>query len=362
MQLGLEVSGLVMGISCVMIIIAISLVIADLALVVQLLRGKVAVSMAVLIASIGIFLSEFQLLFRFSIHDMFEPGIAYFFFTPVVTGLIVLLIALFQARAKTYAALIAATVLLAIPIFIMCRDMVQREALYHAVLIEDAPAAARLLHQGVASRKADAAFRNEQFLQAARDVHPEIVKSFLDAGVNPNVVIKDKNALMDAIASDPIMRYPPIDPATHPKRRFQTVALLLDRGANPNLAVDGRTPAEVAWFHDLPDILALLKQRGAKDADTIRAKFDTLLRASASGDLAQVKLLLADPVGKHAIDPKQRSPLIEAARNGHTEVVDALLKAYGGFVKCDQIGRARDVAANGNHADTLRRLTGMCGD
>jgi hypothetical protein len=74
-----------------------------------------------------------------------------------------------------------------------------------------------------------------------------------------------------------------------------------------------------------------------------------------------VKVLLADPVGKHATDAQSRSPLLEAARNGHTEVVDALLKTYGGYVKCDQIGKARDLAAKGNYTDTVRRLSGVCG-
>jgi hypothetical protein len=87
-----------------------------------------------------------------------------------------------------------------------------------------------------------------------------------------------------AVSADAILRYPPIDEATHPKRRYQTVALLLDRGANPNVIVNGQTPAEIAWFAALPDILALLRQHGAKDVDAVEAKFNRLLRASADGD------------------------------------------------------------------------------
>jgi hypothetical protein len=363
MQLGLEVGGLAMGIGCIMVIVTISIVIADFVMTVQLLRRKVAISMAVLIASIGIFASEAYLLLRFSAHDMFEPAIAYFFFAPVVTGLIVLIVAMTQAPTKIQPALIAAAILLAVPIFIMCRGMIQREDLYHAVLMQDTQTAVRLVREGVGSRKNDAAFRQEQFVEAAHNVNPEIVRAFLAAGADPNVLSskKKESALIDAIAADPVLRYPSIDEKVFPKRRFQTVEVLLERGANPNLVANGVSPAEVAWFHDLPDILALLKQRGSKDADVIGAKFEALVRASASGDLQQVKLLLADPVSKHATDPRNRSPLIEAARNGHTEVVDALLKAYGGYVKCGQIADARDVAAKGNHADTLRRLTGMCG-
>jgi hypothetical protein len=363
MQLGLEVGGLAMGIGCIMVIVTISIVIADVVMFVQLLRRKVAISMAVLIASIGIFASEAYLLLRFSAHDMFEPAIAYFFFAPVVTGVIVLIVVLTQAPTKIHAALVALAVVLTVPIFVMCRDMIQREDLYHAVGMQDTRTAVRLIREGVASKKRDAAFRQERFVEAAHNVNPEIVRAFLAAGADPNVLTskKKESALIDAIAADPVLRYPSIDEAVFPKRRLQTVEVLLEHGANPNLVANGVSPAEVAWFANLPDILALLKQRGSKDADAIGAKFDALVRASASGDLQQVKLLLTDPVGKHATDAQNRSPLVEAARNGHTGVVDALLKTYGGYVKCRQVADARDVAAKGNHADTLRRLTGMCG-
>ena len=362
MQLGLEVSGLAIGITCMMAIVTISLVIADIVMMVQLPRRKVTVRMAVLIASVGIFASEAQLLMRFSVRDLFEPDIAYFFFAPVVTGVVVLLIALMQTHSMLHAALVALAVILAIPIFVMCRDMIEREKLYHAVLSQDTKAAVALIRKGVASKKIDAAFRQEQFVEAAHNENPGIVSAFLAAGVDPNVASTRKEvALIDAIAADPILRYPPIEPEQFPPRRYQTVKVLLEHGANPNLVANGVSPAEVAWFKDVPDVLELLKRHGSKDADTIGARFDALVRASASGDLQQVKLLLADPVGKHPTDSKMRSPLIEAARNGHTEVVDALLKTYDGYVKCDQVASARDVAAKGNHADTLRRLTGVCG-
>jgi len=363
MQLGLEVGGLALFIGIIMVIVTISIVIADFVMIVQLLRRKVAISMAVWIASVGIFSTEAYQILRFSAHDMFEPAIAYFFFSPVVTGLIVLLVVLTQTPTKMHAALVALAVVLAVPIFVMCRDMIQREDLYHAVGMQDTQTAVRLIREGVASKKRDAAFRQERFVEAAHNVNPEIVTAFLAAGSDPNVLSSNKkeSALIEAIAADPILRYPSIDEAVFPKRRLQTVEVLLAHGANPNLAANGVSPAEVAWFADLPDILTLLKRRGSKDADAIGAKFDALLRASASGDLQQVKLLLADPVGKHATDAQNRSPLIEAARNGHTEIVDALLKAYGAYVKCGQIADARDVAAKGNHAETLRRLTGMCG-
>ena len=144
----------------------------------------------------------------------------------------------------------------------MWRAMLQREALDHAITRDDARTATRLLRAGIATGKRDGPFRQMQLVKAAYDVNPETVAALLDAGADPNVESRGKYPLIEAIRSDAILRYPPMDETTHPKRRFDTVQILLNRGANPNLPRD-RTPLALAQSHGLDDIVALLRMRGA---------------------------------------------------------------------------------------------------
>lgn len=59
----------------------------------------------------------------------------------------------------------------------------------------------------------------------------------------------------------------------------------------------------------------------------------SIVRASAMGDIAQVKKLLADGVDINTADPKGRTALIEAAWGGHTEIVKLLVER-GADVNC----------------------------
>src|SRR5437773_1013336 len=150
MQLGLQVGGLVLFIATIVLVMVVAIVIADFVMIIQLLRRKVPALTAIFIASVGVFSAEAYLLFRFLDHGMFDAAFAEFFFIPVVAGLIVLLIALIQTPTKVSVALMALSVLLAAPIFVMWRDLVGREALYRAVSEDDTKTATRLIRDGVA--------------------------------------------------------------------------------------------------------------------------------------------------------------------------------------------------------------------
>jgi hypothetical protein len=76
MQLGMQVGGLALFIGTIVIIGILAVMIADFVMMIQLPRRKVPASMAVLIASVGIFPVEIYLLICFWPHDLFPPAIA----------------------------------------------------------------------------------------------------------------------------------------------------------------------------------------------------------------------------------------------------------------------------------------------
>lgn len=359
MMPGFDIGFFTMFTAVILVITIPALVIADIVMMVQLPRRKVPAGMALWIAAAGVFPAEAYLLMRLSAHDLFEPGIAVFFFVPVVTGLIVLVMAAMQEPSARNRVLVILAIPPIIPIGMMWRELVQRNALYSAVLREDSARAGQLLRVGVARGKDDFAFRQAQLVHAARNVNPDIVTALLEAGADPNSPSEGRYPLLAAITSDAVLRYPRIDPETHPKRRFLTVKALLDHGANPNAPRD-RTPSETAWYMGLQDIVDLLKQKGARDADTLAATFEELLRASAEGDVPRVRALVAQSVAAHRQDLHGRAPLVEAARNGHTEVVDILLQNYGASVQCSLVSDARSAAKKANHAQTVARLRELC--
>ena len=86
---------------------------------------------------------------------------------------------------------------------------------------------------------------------------------------------------------------------------------------------------------------------------------DALLRAARAGNADTVKALLASPnVDVNGIDEHGNTPLIEAARFGHDEVVTALLIAKADVkTKNDEGKTALMLAAEGGHDETVRVLT-----
>ena len=86
---------------------------------------------------------------------------------------------------------------------------------------------------------------------------------------------------------------------------------------------------------------------------------DALLRAARAGNADTVRALLASPnVDVNGIDEHGNTPLIEAARFGHDEVVTALLIAKADVkTKNDEGKTALMLAAEGGHDETVRAIT-----
>ena len=86
---------------------------------------------------------------------------------------------------------------------------------------------------------------------------------------------------------------------------------------------------------------------------------DALLRAASAGNADTVRSLLASPnVDVNGIDENGNTPLIQAARSGHDEVVTALLlaKAEAG-TKNNEGKTALMLAAEGGHDQVVTMLT-----
>jgi uncharacterized protein len=86
---------------------------------------------------------------------------------------------------------------------------------------------------------------------------------------------------------------------------------------------------------------------------------DALFRAARAGNADTVRALLASPnVDVNGIDENGNTPLIEAARFGHDEVVSALLIAKAQVnIKNNEGKTALMVASEAGHDQTVRVLT-----
>jgi len=86
---------------------------------------------------------------------------------------------------------------------------------------------------------------------------------------------------------------------------------------------------------------------------------DALLRAASMGNADTVRSILASRnVDVNGIDDHGNTPLIQAARFGHDEVVTALLIARADVnMKNDEGKTALMLAAEGGHDETVRALT-----
>jgi len=117
-------------------------------------------------------------------------------------------------------------------------------------------------------------------------------------------------------------------------------------------AASGQTPAIVAIYRRAPEILALLRERGAE--------LD-VFEAAAAGDAERVRTLLAvDPSLRDAHAPDGWTPLHLAGHFRQTAVIDVLL-AYGADVNAvsrnsDANAPLHAAAAGGADTTVMRRL------
>jgi len=85
---------------------------------------------------------------------------------------------------------------------------------------------------------------------------------------------------------------------------------------------------------------------------------DALFRAATAGDADTVRALLASPnVDINGLDENWNTPLMQAARFGHDDVVTALLIARANINARNREGKtALTLAADGGHDQTVRVL------
>ena len=106
-------------------------------------------------------------------------------------------------------------------------------------------------------------------------------------------------------------------------------------------------------------LLCMIVGCSAAKRATRSSETDALLRAASAGNADTVRTLLASPnVDVNGVDDHGSTPLIQAARFGHDEVVTALLIAKADMkLKNDEGKTALMLAAEGGHEETVRVLT-----
>ena len=106
-------------------------------------------------------------------------------------------------------------------------------------------------------------------------------------------------------------------------------------------------------------VLLVLQGCGVAKRVTRSPETDALLRAARAGNADTVRTLLASPnVDVNGVDEHGNTPLIEAARFGHDEVVTALLIAKADVkIKNDEGKTALMLAAENGHDETVTMLT-----
>jgi len=106
-------------------------------------------------------------------------------------------------------------------------------------------------------------------------------------------------------------------------------------------------------------MLVLSGCSATKKVATRSAETDALFRAATAGNADTVRTLLASPnVDVNGVDEHGNTPLIQAARFGHDDVVDALLIARANVSARNDEGKtAFMLAAEGGHDETVRLLT-----
>jgi ankyrin repeat protein len=123
------------------------------------------------------------------------------------------------------------------------------------------------------------------------------------------------------------------------------VTLLVERGADINLAVEGDgNPLIAASQRGALDVVRYLLDRGADINAIVPGDENALINASANGHLPVVQLLVERGAnvnagvwkenarqardGSWSTSPEYRTPLSSALRGGHREVVE-FLRAHG---------------------------------
>jgi hypothetical protein len=139
-----------------------------------------------------------------------------------------------------------------------------REALYSATLRGDV-ARVRSLLQASGNDRADRELRQRLLVQAAEDVEPELVKSFIEAGADPNAEAHDVvghpvTPLIAAVRADSFVGRAQLGDPEFRVRQLRTIEHLLARGADPSVRAtfDHVTAIELARATHRSEVESLL--------------------------------------------------------------------------------------------------------
>jgi ankyrin repeat protein len=142
------------------------------------------------------------------------------------------------------------------------------------------------------------------------------------------------------------------------KGHLELVKLFLEEGTNVNSIHDALTPLQHAAKAGQSTIVELLLDHPGIDISvgTANPRNSAMHLAAFEGNLTIIRLLL--PTAGADAGPKQRGPLHEAARAGHSDVVDLLLKKHPELVNSkDETGMtALHWAALKDHLPVIIRL------
>lgn len=154
---------------------------------------------------------------------------------------------------------------------------------------------------------------------------PEIVNMLLNAGASVNASAKGMTALHAAVSDVSNTSYRGARPLGDPKIRAQVVKLLIQRGADINVASEeGITPLHCAAEFGNTEAIRLLIKAGANLNALDKDEETPLCKAIRNDHVEAVKLLLDSGADVNA---GQAELLTMAADHRNWEIVDLLLEA-----------------------------------
>lgn len=162
-------------------------------------------------------------------------------------------------------------------------------------------------------------------LVAALYGSPSIVNMLLNAGASVNASAKGMTALHAAVSDVSNTSYRGAKPTEDPKIRAQVVKLLIQWGADIDVASDeGKTPLHSAAESGNTEAIRLLIKSGANLNVLDKDEETPLCKAIRNDHVEAVKLLLDSGANVNA---GQKELLTEAAEHRNWEIVDLLLEA-----------------------------------